>query len=799
MRGPPTAGARVLAALRIAAILECDRYRSAVARLRALASDVTAVNAAPDPGGRAPLQLDQQPRWRSTADAKYIPSSVQDVRKHLAEAGRIEVPAAVDLEDDTPSDLLGAVEAVASRRAGVVGWRRVKRAELQRISRDLQPLTRQIRAEVTPGHLLAAGPRIAEPHVALVAALTEALGLADAELHEALALGAPAVGDIPAAGVSAWRRGAEARRPVRLRPTRAEDDAWNAWLRADVETRPPSLRDADVWAATMAELDKGLIDGPWSFADIEAMFGESGWRGSRRFPVDQDGKCRPCEDCAESGLNAMTGLQEKITCVLADFPARVAARFVEALGWEGEEWTMLLATDDLASAYRVFPCSTPGHTVFVQRNPATGEAAYFTMAGFNFGLASAVNQFNRLPEFSVAVARRLFGVCTAHYFDDFPTAEPDFAGDSGQLCLTELHAEIGFPFEPRKSTRPAGVRVFLGVESDFRRLWSDGVVEMAVPAERAERTTGILGQILRTRWLPASLAATVCGKVQFLTTWAYGRVGRAAMQPLHRRRSEKRGFDGLDDAAAAAVGFLHSLIPVLPRRVIRLRGTARPAVRLWTDAMWEEAADEPARIGIVVHLPGYVTEHGRTIEGKYLHASMVVPSDVMEAFVERRQYIGQLELLAAVAAYTTFADELRGRRVIHWIDNTSALAALIKGYSRAPDSARIVHAFHAFNVGLRASCWLEYVASKANIADMPSRGDFGLLEELGSEERECILPPTDSWDEAAGEWMRRAAARADLSGCRSRRPGHGEDGAQRPRRRQRRGQGGPGPGSAIAS
>ena len=50
--------------------------------------------------------------------------------------------------------------------------------------------------------------------------------------------------------------------------------------------------------------------------------------------------------------------------------------------------------------------------------------------------------------------------------------------------------------------------------------------------------------------------------------------------------------------------------------------------------------------------------------------------------------------------------------------------ALIKGYGKADDLARIIFAFLAFNLVLQASPWFEYVASKANIADMPSRGDF---------------------------------------------------------------------------
>ena len=101
----------------------------------------------------------------------------------------------------------------------------------------------------------------------------------------------------------------------------------------------------------------------------------------------------------------------------------------------------------------------------------------------------------------------------------------------------------------------------------------------------------------------------------------------------------------------------------------------------------------------------------------------------MARFYERRQYIGQFELLAAVCVYHSLREELRGREVVHYIDNMSAMAALVKGYSRALDSARIVHAFHAWNAGVRVSSWFEYVRSKANIADMPSRSEFSLLLE----------------------------------------------------------------------
>ena len=45
----------------------------------------------------------------------------------------------------------------------------------------------------------------------------------------------------------------------------------------------------------------------------------------------------------------------------------------------------------------------------------------------------------------------------------------------------------------------------------------------------------------------------------------------------------------------------------------------------------------------------------------------------------------------------------------------------MKGYASSIDSGLMVNAFHAFNVGLRVDVFFEYVRSKANIGDLPSR------------------------------------------------------------------------------
>ena len=110
---------------------------------------------------------------------------------------------------------------------------------------------------------------------------------------------------------------------------------------------------------------------------------------------------------------------------------------------------------------------------------------------------------------------------------------------------------------------------------------------------------------------------------------------------------------------------------------------------VWSDATW----DGSAGLGFVIFVPAD-EEGGRA---RILYAAARPDSTTIGFFMRKAQYIGQLELLAAVCCYYSFPDIFRDREVIHFIDNTSALAALIKGYSGLPDSARIVHAFWSLN------------------------------------------------------------------------------------------------------
>ena len=147
-----------------------------------------------------------------------------------------------------------------------------------------------------------------------------------------------------------------------------------------------------------------------------------------------------------------------------------------------------------------------------------------------------------------------------------------------------------------------------------------------------------------------------------------------------------------------ALSFFHSVLPLLPPRRFLYRHRRRRLLPIiqYTDAMYERKADVPARIGIVIYDPHdaeFAPERGEEVS-LWRHASAVVPDSLIAKFKPREQYIGQLEVLAAVCAPISRPDQYRGREVIAFIDNTGAVFGLAKGYMRDVDSARMVHSFH---------------------------------------------------------------------------------------------------------
>jgi hypothetical protein len=701
-----------------------------------------------------------------------VPATVVEPPEHIRYAAGVDHPAA-EHGQDLPEDVLVTVSEITRQHAGgyePAAPRKHAVKALQRAVKLLEPVNAKLDA-VLPAHVLG---MVQRPNVALLCVLERVVRSPDSELAADMAVGMPVVGDIPPSGW--WEVDVKlAAEDITMMDHAEWHDSIERQARSEA-ARPEKSGDlAAVWDRTMDEVEEGLMHGPFSRAQIDAAYGAGQWRAMRRFGVLQNGKVRGCDNARSSQTNAATTTFEKLGCDGPDFSAKVARAFAAEFEKYGLPVpAMMGGTDDLANAYRHVPSRTPQYTVVMMPGP-DGQPAYFTLPGLNFGLSSAVLQFNRFPELMVAVARRLLGVVCTHFYDDYAVVEPAFSAKWGQWALRALHTAVGFPFAPKKAVDVSPRFVFLGVVTDFARV-QEGVVLMHVSKERVDKLVALLENLLEEREMPPSVAAHVCGKLAFTLSWTFGRVGRACLQPLFGAHAT-----GFTAGVAASLGYLTRLLPAIPPHTIRLAASAGPPTLLWTDGCYEDpdrnafATDFECNIGFLVGTPRKGIEwpppqsppSAEWVAASYdfVHGAAPVPEELLETLVRRRQQIGQVEIIGAIVPYLSVPKLLAGRDVLHWIDNTSALSALTKGYSGVPDSARLVHMFHAWNVGARAAVWFEYVPSKPNPADEPSRelelagADWRPAPGVVSRPRACVFPPLERLDDPRG-WAREAQGAA---------------------------------------
>jgi hypothetical protein len=241
-----------------------------------------------------------------------------------------------------------------------------------------------------------------------------------------------------------------------------------------------------------------------------------------------------------------------------------------------------------------------------------------------------------------------------------------------------------------------------------------GIILLRISKTRKEKIMAILYGVLDAGSLTAAQASSLRGKLYFCMLTAFNKVGRAPLRSFTERQYSRDTY--LSSEVRDSLYFFLHLIPNMLPKTVDLLSLARTTLIIWSDAMFEA---KRGAIGFVAFDPD--TE-------RYYYSAYRVPQWVYRFFRVLKTYIGQLEILAVLFSYLTLPRQLVANRpVLHYIDNTSSMAGAIKGYSPKRDSAWMLTVLHLLLSTMNIFPWFEYVASKANCSDGPSRFYFDFV------------------------------------------------------------------------
>ena len=223
----------------------------------------------------------------------------------------------------------------------------------------------------------------------------------------------------------------------------------------------------------------------------------------------------------------------------------------------------------------------------------------------------------------------------------------------------------------------------------------------------------VLQRILADASLAPASAGKIYGKLMFLSSQYYGRLGRALLRAFSRRQHESRF--GLNPQIAAAVQFWLQNMRCLRPREIPVSLTHAPVYLSYSDGEGEGAG-----VGVGLWCP----------DGTIVAGYIVVPSEVREAWSRAATAgdfydIFEIEAIGPALVLHNFERFMSADALwVHYIDNDAALATLIKGSSSVL-SGEVITAFtHGRVAAMGLWPWFDRVASSDNPVDQLSRGQM---------------------------------------------------------------------------
>ena len=388
---------------------------------------------------------------------------------------------------------------------------------------------------------------------------------------------------------------------------------------------------------------------------------------------------------------------------------------------------------DLHAAYRQYPVQDPSHCYVLVMTPS--GPTLWRHRVMPFGATASVFHFNKMTDALLWLARSLLAVPAIHYVDDLGSVDPVRSALSSFECFDSFCSMLGYRLKFSKRQPPDKVQKIQGVILD---ICEDGV-RVAPSEARVRRVSEAVRNSLLTDQLTPETASKLAGKLGFLSTSLWGRVGHALTRPLHGRA--QAGSDGTSALNSGLRASLRCLLTVLetplPRFLPFRQGHCVSAV-LYADAFfqlgdvkWSVGAENiptrwPSRMHLAQNGWGFLCRKGPNVTAGHGR----VPANILQMFCSRRAYIYFLEIMAQAICLLTNHRHL-SKFWVSFCDNRAGLAAISKGYGRDETINNLLSWFHALSTRMRWHGHFEWVSSSANLSDKISRGDLSIAATHG--------------------------------------------------------------------
>ena len=485
---------------------------------------------------------------------------------------------------------------------------------------------------------------------------------------------------------------------------------------------------------TYTELDRGESSGPYSYEEMCDIFPKDTFRCMVRFITWSAGKYREIDSGRASLHNEATTVEDKIICSSIDAVDGIV--LLQKEFWKLVEnkpgvkrrshFRPTGGCEDLKRAYRQVPVRPEDLQYSVSVFPMFGKAKFIILYALCFGLVSAVIAFNRIAMFLRTMLRVVTKIVVDHYYDDFVTLEQQGTALMAKEILSKIVHLFGWIIDPNKRTGPSATFRWLGA---MKKL-NQHLIVTEMDKSRLSGMYDIIDLALENNDLSPASAATLRGKFGFAACGLFGNCGRISLAALKNRQYYTGSDFSISPQLRSALNWILRTIALAPSAEYYLDGRTRKHIIIYTDASSEESRAKTQIYKDFLKLRGI--HKGREVQLGWVAFDPVTKSKLDMAWhtVEdetlvhwaKSQPIAIAEALAVICALVSVIDKKRNIDVTVYVDNTPAIGALTKGYSKEKSMDELAHFIQLYAAARRCRIWYEYVKSALNPADEPSRG-----------------------------------------------------------------------------